>query len=138
LPAVCSQISQPPSLHFSHSSQKGAALFMVASWAGVSGTLGLGGTLTPRGPNGDFPPHPEPAPGLPPEFILMVGPTRVTPPPSTWMKQPPTLTVMSEPASSTTLAPALTCTSCPACVSQLSPSFWCMEVSTPSEWSALM
>src|SRR5690606_13525431 len=48
---------------------------------------------------------PEPWPALPPEFILTLGPTRVTPPGSSLTKLPPTLKVISAPASSTTFMP---------------------------------
>src|SRR5690606_31761277 len=48
---------------------------------------------------------PEPWPALPPEFIFTLGPTRVTPPGSSLTKLPPTLKVISEPASSTNFMP---------------------------------
>lgn len=49
---------------------------------------------------------PEPVPGAPAEFILMVAPLKVTPLGSSLSQLPPPLAVSSMPASMTTLLPA--------------------------------
>ena len=79
---------------------------------------GAVGISTPPGNPGICPPQPEPEPGLPPEFILMEPPERVTPLGSILTKLPPTLSVSSDPASITIFMPALWCTSLPASTSR--------------------
>ena len=55
-----------------------------------SGALGM---PTDLGKPGILPAQPEPLPGLPPEFILMPGPTSVMPLASSLIKLPPALIV---------------------------------------------
>src|SRR5690606_31046187 len=78
----------------------GGSAFNKASalvWVAICGTIetcsGDGSDATAFGNEGACPPQPEPLPGLPPEFILMEGPTKVTPLGSTFTKLPPTLSV---------------------------------------------
>src|SRR5690554_3782589 len=85
-------------------SQRGAA--RIKAWrCACTSNLPLSATSDATVSPGTSGLAPEPWPALPPEFIFTLGPTRVTPPGSSLTKLPPTLKVISAPASSTTFMP---------------------------------
>src|SRR5471030_227871 len=87
-------------------SQRGVPRINACRCAGTNNCPALSVSACFNGP-GNKGAAPVPFPGLPPEFILITGPLKVTAPASILIKLPPPLRVSSLPASSTTFRPLL-------------------------------